>query len=528
MRNFLIGCLSVIVLGLLGVIVLIGCRVMQERENVSPIVPQPVSAVAPTIKITLPATGSRVRIGQAFLVHAVAVDPRGIYSIDAAVDGQMQTPVVAAPPLTTFSAAIPITLPTKGVHTIVVQANSTTSLKSEPAAIKVVAVQALSDPTNPDDPPAPAPLPQPNPNPVNGSATISFTANPTSVQPGQCSTLRWDVDNVREVYFEGAGVAGHADQQQCPSQNTTYTLTVILIDGSVRTSTATVAVGNSSPSGQAPVAPANLRVTSTTQTTARIAWDDRANNEDGFEIQIEGGASSRLGANASQFEATGLTCHRSYNFRVRAFNATGNSAWSNQVTAQTLACEAGATAPTAPTNLRVTSTTKTSARLAWDDRSNNETRFEIDMEGGADSTASANATQSEITGLTCNRAYNFRVRAVNAAGNSAWSNQVTAQTLACDGAQGVPATPAAPSNLRVTSTTKTSARIAWNDNANNETGFEISVEGAPDATAGANASQYEATGLSCNRAYNFRVRAVNAAGNSAWSNQVTAQTLACQ
>ena len=48
MRNYLIGCLSVIVLGLLGVIVLIGCRVIQERET-QPVAPQPISAPAPTI-----------------------------------------------------------------------------------------------------------------------------------------------------------------------------------------------------------------------------------------------------------------------------------------------------------------------------------------------------------------------------------------------------------------------------------------------------------------------------------------------
>lgn len=522
MRNFLIGCLSIIVLGLMAALVLIGCRVLQQREtSSSSIAPPPVNATAPTIKITLPVTGSRVRIGQPFQVHAVAVDPRGIYSIDVAVDGQMQTPVVAAPPLTTFSAAISVTLQSKGVHTLVVQANSTTSMKSEPAAIKVVAVQALSDPANPEDPPAPVPAPQPNP--VGGSPTISFTANPTSVQPGQCSTLRWDVDNVREVYFEGAGVAGHAEQQQCPTQDTTYTLTVILVDGSVRASTATVTIAGNNPGGQIPTAPANLRVTSTTQTTARVAWDDRSNNETGFDVDLEGDRASRTGANVTQSEITGLACNRSYNFRVRALNATGNSAWSNQVTAQTLACDAGVTAPAAPTNLRVTSTTKTSARIAWDDRSNNETGFEIDMEGGQDSRTAANATQSEVTGLTCNKPYNFRVRATNAAGNSAWSNQVTAQTLACDGGA---AAPAAPSNLRQNANALVGqVSLSWNDNSNNEISFDIELVTNAGAHAvadvGANVTSVNVTGPACGETMQFQVSAHNAAGYSAASNRIS-------
>jgi hypothetical protein len=278
--------------------------------------------------------------------------------------------------------------------------------------------------------------------------------------------------------------------------------------------------------GQAPTAPANLRVISTTKTSARLAWDDKSNNEDGFEIDFPGQQNPKTGANETQWEITGLKCASPYNFKVRAFNAAGNSAYSNEVTAQTLACDVGATGPAAPSNLRVTSMTKITARITWTDNANNETGFEIGIEGMQNFSANANATQSEVTGLTCNKSYNFRVRAVNAAGNSAWSNQISGQTLACD----VGATaPAAPSNLRVISTTKTTARVAWTDNANNETGFELDLEGRQNPyTLGANETQYEVTGLTCNKANNFRVRATNAAGSSAWSNQVTAQTLACQ
>ncbi|MEW5721181.1 MAG: hypothetical protein AB1817_21325, partial [Chloroflexota bacterium] len=59
---------------------------------------------------------------------------------------------------------------------------------------------------------------------------------------GQCSTLRWDADGVREVYFEGVGVTGHEQQQECPTQTTTYTLGVVFQDGTARNYTATVNV----------------------------------------------------------------------------------------------------------------------------------------------------------------------------------------------------------------------------------------------------------------------------------------------
>lgn len=48
---------------------------------------------------------------------------------------------------------------------------------------------------------------------------------------GQCTFIRWDVENIREVYFEGVGVVGHSSQEVCPYQTTTYTLSVVRLDG---------------------------------------------------------------------------------------------------------------------------------------------------------------------------------------------------------------------------------------------------------------------------------------------------------
>jgi hypothetical protein len=43
--------------------------------------------------------------------------------------------------------------------------------------------------------------------------------------------LRWDVDNVRALYLDGAGVVGHDTRRVCPTVTTTYTLKVIRQDG---------------------------------------------------------------------------------------------------------------------------------------------------------------------------------------------------------------------------------------------------------------------------------------------------------
>ena len=59
-----------------------------------------------------------------------------------------------------------------------------------------------------------------------------FRADVTSLRSGECTTLRWDVDGVREVYIDGVGVAGHASLPVCPIETRTFKLRVVRNDGS--------------------------------------------------------------------------------------------------------------------------------------------------------------------------------------------------------------------------------------------------------------------------------------------------------
>ena len=78
---------------------------------------------------------------------------------------------------------------------------------------------------------------------------INFTADTTLIRPGECTTLRWHVEGVKEVYFfakgegwKGHGVVGIGEQQVCPSQTTTYHLRVIKRDGSAAVRKITIQV----------------------------------------------------------------------------------------------------------------------------------------------------------------------------------------------------------------------------------------------------------------------------------------------
>lgn len=91
--------------------------------------------------------------------------------------------------------------------------------------------------------------------------------------------------------------------------------------------------------------------------------------------------------------------------------------------------------PAAPTNLTAAPTSTSVIHLQWQDHATNETEFRIEVKllGGTYADAGsvpANSTAADVIALTPATGYSFRVRAHNASGYSAYSNEVIAATLA--------------------------------------------------------------------------------------------------
>jgi hypothetical protein len=89
-----------------------------------------------------------------------------------------------------------------------------------------------------------------------------------------------------------------------------------------------------------PVAPTNLVVTQTFAQRIDLRWDDNSNNEGAFAIERsrDGVHFTRIGtvgANVRTFSATGLASDTQYYFRVRAWNSTGYSRYTNVIGART-------------------------------------------------------------------------------------------------------------------------------------------------------------------------------------------------
>jgi hypothetical protein len=81
-------------------------------------------------------------------------------------------------------------------------------------------------------------------------------------------------------------------------------------------------------------------------------------------------------------------------------------------------------APSAPSNFQAAADRATSIVLNWNDTSNNETAFKIEMKTGANgnfvqiATASSNITSFRAVNLLASTPYTFRIRASNSLGDS--------------------------------------------------------------------------------------------------------------
>jgi hypothetical protein len=93
---------------------------------------------------------------------------------------------------------------------------------------------------------------------------------------------------------------------------------------------------------QAPAAPSNLFAKAVSDSQIVLTWNDNSNNESGFRIErsIAGepffSQIATVGANDTTYTNGGLPPDTTCTYRVRAFNSSGNSTYSNTSTATTL------------------------------------------------------------------------------------------------------------------------------------------------------------------------------------------------
>jgi hypothetical protein len=139
----------------------------------------------------------------------------------------------------------------------------------------------------------------------------------------------------------------------------------------------------------APAAPTNAAATPMGETEMKVTWTDNATNEYQFLIQRKTGAGVtwadlvNVGTNVVEYYDNDLTPGTTYYYRVRAWNAVGDSSWSNECYGTTL----GGGAPVAPSNLVAKAKSATQIDVYWVDNSMDEDSFVLEVQLTAADTA---------------------------------------------------------------------------------------------------------------------------------------------
>ncbi|MCF8370102.1 MAG: DNRLRE domain-containing protein [Bacteroidales bacterium] len=103
-----------------------------------------------------------------------------------------------------------------------------------------------------------------------------------------------------------------------------------------------------------PDAPSGLTANAISNSQINLSWTDNSFNENGFKIERSPNGSTNwtviqtTANNVTNYENTGLSASTTYYYRVKAFNATGNSIWSNIVNEATQAPPLSAPVLTGP------------------------------------------------------------------------------------------------------------------------------------------------------------------------------------
>ncbi|MBD3316163.1 MAG: carbohydrate-binding protein, partial [Chitinivibrionales bacterium] len=328
--------------------------------------------------------------------------------------------------------------------------------------------------------------------------------------------------------------------------------------------------------GSVPSAPSDLALNVQSSSQIDLTWSDNADTEDGFSIERAAGAGSfeeiaTVSADAATYADNGLVESTEYLYRVRAYNGAGYSSYSNEVSATT---QSGVAPPAdgdtiylqSAFNDLYASALSTSDTVSVDASNISDAeRFVVTVNGDNSYSFKNVGTASLFQAVG---GYDFYVRTngsiignedkwlleINADGTiSLQRSDVNAYITIVDAVDNLQASastndtdrerfywglagevaggaPTAPSDLGATAQSVSRIELVWTDNASSEDGYSIErmIAGgdfAEVATVGPDVTAYTDAGLSEYTEYFYRIRAYNASGYSAYSNETSATTL---
>ena len=278
-----------------------------------------------------------------------------------------------------------------------------------------------------------------------------------------------------------------------------------------------------------PSAPGSLAAARVGADTVTLAWTDLSDNEDAYEVEqqlpdaVGWKRLTSLAAGTVRYEVTGLAFSSTNAFRVRAVNASGDSAYAGPLVVVTLP---DPRSPMSATGPQIVEALATRVEIGWEDASSNEDGFRIERrEFGSTGvwkvagTVPTDSSRFVDTGVAVGRRYDYRVVAFNAFAAAPPTASVSVTTLDRDTAP--------PSGnftgLSVVDAAPWAVVLKWVSTFQNETGFELERSDYSNGvwiSVGAtsrNASQFTDTNAVPGVRYWYRVSAVNSFGRQSYS-----------
>lgn len=275
-----------------------------------------------------------------------------------------------------------------------------------------------------------------------------------------------------------------------------------------------------------PQSPNLLTSIQVTFNTITLNWNDRSNNEEGFELEMGDGTEwhshTTVNADVTEILVDGLVPSTQYSFRVFAFNQAGRSEPSNVYTVSTQSNNP----PPAPTGVVANPLAPTVVKVEWNDTAPMSVNFAIDRRTPSASwtrVGQVGDNEETFNDSTCTASTTYYYRVGTMLGNLLTWSVDSAETTTPS-----PGTPLPPSNLTTTIIIGTGVRLNWTDHSLDETEFQIRRNRDGQFfeiidTIAANSVEYVDTLGDDVGIYNYQVRAANSFGVSPWSNPALAE-----
>lgn len=332
------------------------------------------------------------------------------------------------------------------------------------------------------------------PPPVNPTNFITTSVSTTAI------SVSWTPVEDVEVYYlntDGSQNYPYSTVSTATSftyspltAGTNYLLTLVASNVSGNSGQATISTIT------VPNPPANVTVTSITQTSALVSWT-AVTGATSYRVSINSGAYQL--ATGTSYQVTGLQPGSSTSVNVAATNASGSNAAATTIL----------TVPSAPTNFQTTSIAATSIAVSWS-AVTGASSYYLSNDGGSSYGFSTGSTSYTFTGLSPSTTYNYYVKAYNSSGYSSENGPLSVTTSSSP-----PAAPPTTPVLTTSSKTSSSFTVNWTGGVY-ATSYTYKINGVTttpttdNGVSAKNATFSGSTGMS----YTVEVIAINSLGTA--------------